>query len=693
MNIPGTPPLSSEEVYQLRADIASTKSALGALAAVNGRSPGLPPSPKLGGLRTSRQSAADAGMFGIESFIPRSSRQSQTSGRFSPRQRSMSPRQQAREPLTAPGEKMKEQFDAVLKASVSRLETRVKALEGQGVRSDRRSAELAGLAQALTEEQRALLTRLDRIEEYVRVGQHRESPVSVEDLARRLGRIEREQRAAALNLRLVVSVSEEAQQRQLQRTRNFEDLVEARFRPLEERLSMSVPPFAECRTPRKSPRPGSLGKFLDAESTPDSEAQDTGSFTGGGSGSSKAGRAAHTAAASTRLTETGNTEVGSVLSQLQAQAEVPSPERTNALELIELRARLDELAKNFSRPDSSEALEARVRGLADSLEELRSRLGDGASPARGNRAELGLLNNEVSSLSRRLEQQASSIEGLASKFASAGDSLAQPSKSEGLVALQASHDDQMQRLRDHIQDEMVQLRVELAQELQRSAKPSEDELQSLHLFGCSGEAPLPKEVLELRRGHEKLQEMVESTLISRMLSLEQRVPEALTRVEQLRQQQIDRIGKDEEHDVRLAMALSRLGTQEEKLQSVVDRVERLPCLNQVRSMWREELQRRLDEEDLKSLVRNVNSQGKVLDEVQARVQDVWDHLAYTGLAGSFFAPEPPDPSEKAEESCPHCSFTYLPDSAFCRNCGKKRAEAEVTVHLTSCEGQLSMGRT
>jgi len=52
----------------------------------------------------------------------------------------------------------------ILRASVGPLESRIRSLEGQGLRADRRAAQLASLAQALTEEQRALLVRLDRIE-------------------------------------------------------------------------------------------------------------------------------------------------------------------------------------------------------------------------------------------------------------------------------------------------------------------------------------------------------------------------------------------------------------------------------------------------------------------------------------------------------------------------------------------------
>ncbi|CAJ1361415.1 unnamed protein product, partial [Effrenium voratum] len=104
-----------------------------------------------------------------------------------------------------------------------RLEARVRSLEGQGVRSDRRAAELAGLAQALTDEQRALLIRLDR----------------VEDLKRRDCQ---EQRSLALELRLSASVAEEAQQKQLQRLRTLEDVCDHRLHALEQgpRLSREV---------------------------------------------------------------------------------------------------------------------------------------------------------------------------------------------------------------------------------------------------------------------------------------------------------------------------------------------------------------------------------------------------------------------------------------------------------------------
>ncbi|CAJ1450615.1 unnamed protein product, partial [Effrenium voratum] len=112
------------------------------------------------------------------------------------------------------------------RCALSRLEARVRSLEGQGVRSDRRAAELAGLAQALTDEQRALLIRLDRVEDLKR----RDCQVPEE----RMARLEQEQRSLALELRLSASVAEEAQQKQLQRLRTLEDVCDHRLHALEQ---------------------------------------------------------------------------------------------------------------------------------------------------------------------------------------------------------------------------------------------------------------------------------------------------------------------------------------------------------------------------------------------------------------------------------------------------------------------------
>mmetsp|Transcript_13536 Transcript_13536/g.29723 ORF Transcript_13536/g.29723 Transcript_13536/m.29723 type:complete len:734 (-) Transcript_13536:65-2266(-) len=127
--------------------------------------------------------------------------------------------------------------DRLVRATTTRLESRVRVLEGQGVRADRRAAELSGLAQALTEQQQALLVRLDRLEEQLR-GCRR--PLG-EDCLRHMSRLEREQRADALNLRLLAGATEEAQDLQTERLRRLEEKVDVRMRPLEERLRLAAP--------------------------------------------------------------------------------------------------------------------------------------------------------------------------------------------------------------------------------------------------------------------------------------------------------------------------------------------------------------------------------------------------------------------------------------------------------------------
>jgi hypothetical protein len=115
--------------------------------------------------------------------------------------------------------------DGVLKASVSRLDGRIRSLESQGVRADRRAAELAGLAQALTEEQRALLIRLDRLEEQMRSGVTRVTSRELQaqplesrtlhsdDVLQRLERLEQEQHTSSQNFRLMMSLVDETELR------------------------------------------------------------------------------------------------------------------------------------------------------------------------------------------------------------------------------------------------------------------------------------------------------------------------------------------------------------------------------------------------------------------------------------------------------------------------------------------------
>lgn len=133
-----------------------------------------------------------------------------------------------------------EQHDThrIIMASMSQLDMRVHSLESQGSRTDRRVAELASLSQALTEEQRATILRLDRLEDHARSSRGHSgtsardvsSQVAVmggEETQRRLSHLERETRAVSTNLKLIVSIVEEAQARQNHRLHILEDYVTA----------------------------------------------------------------------------------------------------------------------------------------------------------------------------------------------------------------------------------------------------------------------------------------------------------------------------------------------------------------------------------------------------------------------------------------------------------------------------------
>ena len=219
-------------------------------------------------------------------------------------------------------------LEVLLRSSLARLEARVRALESQGVRSDRRAAELAGLAQALTEEQRTLLIRLDRLEEQMKPWLQKDAQAPEE----RLARLEREQRAAALELRLAASSAEEASQRHQQRLRalegRLEDALESRLLAWEAAAKPSETPRAPLETEPVAVHLRSL-------------------------------------VASTPLEETTT----------PGHAPTASAEVLGELRL--LRTQMDEVHRR-SAGTISETLEARVRGLADVVEELRVQLEEGA---------------------------------------------------------------------------------------------------------------------------------------------------------------------------------------------------------------------------------------------------------------------------------------------------------------------------
>ncbi|CAE8613338.1 unnamed protein product, partial [Polarella glacialis] len=377
------------DVSRLSAEIASAQSALGALVATNGprsqpggraRAPspqslaaGIPLAPAVTGIGIgASSSSSDRGLGRYTSPCRSAALNSSSFDAGAAVEDLLLQRRSALEESFGSSSAMRnqaEQMDVVLRASISRLESRVRVLEGQGVRADRRAAELAGLAQALTEEQRALLIRLDRLEEQLRTrNELAEAPT--EEWLRRVGRLEREQRAAALNLRLVVSVAEEAQQRAAQTTRCFEDLIEGRLRPLEERSGLRPAGGQSQEESRPSPRQG-------AGASPRLDSSDL--WRGSAAGPRSPGLLSERS----RLGQLGE-QLGE---RLGGERLLVAPSPREPVPGALLKARLtppdSPLKARLTPPDSPERrdargeadrLEARVQGLTDALEELRARV-------------------------------------------------------------------------------------------------------------------------------------------------------------------------------------------------------------------------------------------------------------------------------------------------------------------------------
>ncbi|CAK9002336.1 unnamed protein product [Durusdinium trenchii] len=348
-------------------------------------------------------------------------------------------------------------WGADVRSAVARLEARMHALEGQSLRSDRRASELAGLAQALTEEQRALLIRLDRLEDLKR----RDAVQVPED---RLGRLEQEHRTLALELRLTVSVAEEAQQKQQQRIRSVEESLATRIRKLER-----------------------------AGGEPDLD------------GGSSAGRNWPEA----------------------------SPWRTDE-------------AKEASR--LCDTLEAKVGGLTASVEKLQRQMAEASAQS----------------------QRSQSVS---------------PSR---LTFLQAA--------RSPEEVEPLALKV--------------DHLEN---FCC------------------ELRETLEDRFKLALEDLQRQVPDLLQKFQRQVEDGADRAEKLHELEVRVEMSNQRITTQEERLQSCSERVEKSVSLPQLRTLCREELQKRLLEEDLLGTASAILQQQEALSEVQLQMHRLVDRLQLMGL--------------------------------------------------------------
>merc|ERR1712136_218978 len=88
---------------------------------------------------------------------------------------------------------------------------------------------------------------------------------------------------------------------------------------------------------------------------------------------------------------------------------------------------------------------------------------------------------------------------------------------------------------------------------------------------------LQNDVSALSAKLHSLQELVDGRVMTSVWRTERDVPSLLERVEQVMQECTERFEKVEEHEVKLGLSLSRLATVDQRLQSCMDRIERLPA--------------------------------------------------------------------------------------------------------------------
>jgi len=612
---------------------------------------------------------------------------------------------------------------AALASPVSRLESRVKIVESQGAKCDRRVAELAGLAQALSEEQRVLLVRVDKLEETRGVVGTRVDGAAdgTEDHARRLSRLEREQRTVAVNMRLVVSVAEEAQQRQQQRLRTLQESMESRLRVLEELL----PTFSDSHLPDFQ-----KGHYLDRSSVAD-ELRGSGVSSSLGTAGKRLEEAQqllrHGASSSHEVGDTGQAPLvrTPLMEDFQAELQTMSLRIHGAEEqLAQLQGMLEEvhcqpttkvaeedIAKlRVEVAEAKDVADAAITlrrhsaevdaGKIDKLAELVGEAKTVADAAMAKAAELALapatqladMDTKISqvkavadeafsrsqvfqvndvhdikqqlqeakqdlNISKRLSAEAKKLAEVAMSrtesqseltpaevletgglsSACSGDLAAGAADFEARIeALQvqlANNDASRHRRRpprkgrrSTAEDAITEYRAQahaieadlevrlsklntqmrdeaLANDQQHTSMEAgsiEDDMRS---WCAHVEEELSADIKEAHRRCDTIQEAVGQQLMVSVWRLEQELPNAVSKVDRLVCECHERFAKVEEHDVRLNYALGKLGACEQRLQTCVERVERIPNTQQVRMICREESNKACDELNISQLAR------------------------------------------------------------------------------------------
>jgi len=171
---------------------------------------------------------------------------------------------------------------------------------------------------------------------------------------------------------------------------------------------------------------------------------------------------------------------------------------------------------------------------------------------------------------------------------------------------------------------------------QRSATEGAALMAAALGFDLEQSVPLPPkshveleaEVRELLGRCNALQQAFEQATSIAAGRMDEQLFEVLAKMDNLQADYPERISKVEENEVRLGLAVVRLETQELKLQGCLDRLDRAPTAEHVRRLCRDEVQRRLDEASVTTLMSDVDLQARAIQELRDRLQEVCDVVSY-----------------------------------------------------------------
>jgi len=479
----------------------------------------------------------------------------------------------------------------ILRASVGPLESRIRSLEGQGLRADRRAAQLASLAQALTEEQRALLVRLDRIE-----GRNSSRPAG------------RGGGTATLAAEQVVAATKQAADaQQLEAERQMAQLGQQLRRQADMIAELRVEmPLLSCRAEESH-------KLLDDVQVQVAQLQQQQQQQQRQQQDLLLMRDEEHAPAISELRDEFRAGVGDLREQLNSLLRQAIDD--HAANIAEIQAQLKRVSQQ--QPAALAQLRLQLRELPHAC------------------------NERLASLAAQQEKQAEALEDLRAGLDEA--SFASSTARAVLQSRLQQHSEEMRQMLQHVTHSACNDNSSsntpaavAAIATKGSAAKGTALMAAAPGFDLEPSAsPLSKsaieqevEVRELVGRCNALQDAFEQATSIAAGRMDEQLLEVFAKMGHLQADYPERIAKVEENEVRLGLAMVRLESQESKLQGCLDRLDRAPTTDQVRRLCREEVQRRLDETNVIALMSDVDLQARAIQELRDRLQEVCDVVSY-----------------------------------------------------------------